>query len=876
MMDIEHAKPVVAIENEFLDSLLQLPKKIQKKTREFLDKFRDDPRSPGINLERVKNSQDGKLYSARIDQQYRAIVAYQKETGVYLLLYVDNHDDAYTWAMKKYVQVNPHTNTIQVFQHMDETEQTAFLQHMQKSGSENSDMVAVTAVTNVTGSAVTTGLDGNAILANASSADGADSAYEEANPHQTNAETIVGSETSTTATTNAVPSSSKHTGRLADEYSQLTDDDMLAFGVPSIYVPIMLNQYEWKPFSSWLERLPSDAKVYLQLAAEGTSKNDIYELLGDGTAKSPMLGIEKTTPITSIIGGAENNAVPGQKADSRTQDGDFREALASYGTQQNFVVVEREEDLKRILDAPLDKWRVFLHPSQRTYVERSYHGPFRLLGEAGTGKTVVAMHRAKYLASRLVRSHRDGKILFTTFTRNLAMDIANNLRLICTSEEMARIDVVNLDRFVRNYLRDEGYAYDIWYDGDNWGNTGKTLDDMWRDAKRAAGHDAVTTLSTEFLKEEWNQVIVPQRIASVREYMKAVRRGRGTRLNRAQKIGIWETAEAYQQLMKDLGACDIDMAMSMVADLLNAESRRPKPYAHVIVDEGQDFSAPAYRVLRAVVGEHDDDIFIVGDARQRIYGKTVVLSHCGINVQGRARRLKINYRTTEEIRLAADRLFDSSGSHVADAAFAAITGTTNAAADGDDMPLLFDDLEGGTDSPTNDSRSLVRGPAPTAYRFATRQDEIDFVVKWIFDRCGTGAHAGTSDTAETTYSGELGIDLYKVDPRNICVAVRAKWLVDEWRHRLDDNLPYGVYRLDANTPDDRQKPGIRVATMHRVKGLEFDYIIVADVEQDICPPKRAIEYATDSVALRNLYKEERSLIYVALTRARKEAVLVGK
>ena len=519
MMDIEHAKPVVAIENEFLDSLLRLPKKIQKRTREFLDKFRDDPRSPGIHLERVRNSQDGKLYSARIDQQYRAIVAYQKETGVYLLLYVDNHDDAYVWAVNKRVQVNPRTNTIQVYQHMNETEQAESLQHLQNSGSKNNDVAVADAMKAVVEPAV-----------------------------------------STTATKDTAPVSIKHTGRLADEYSQLTDDDMLAFGVPSIYVPVMLNQYEWRPFSSWLERLPADAKVYLQLAAEGTSKNDIYELLGDGAAKSPMLGIEKTTPITNIIGSAGNNAILGQEMDSQTQDGDFREALASYGTQQSFVVVEGEEDLKRILDAPLDKWRVFLHPSQRAYVERSYHGPFRLLGEAGTGKTVVAMHRAKYLASQLVRNHRDGKILFTTFTKNLAMDIANNLRLICTGEEMARIDVVNLDRFVRRYLRDEGYAYDIWYDGATWNKTGKTLDDMWHDAKRAAGYDAVASLSTEFLKEEWSQVIVPQRITSAREYMKALRRGRGTRLNRAQKVGIWGVVEAYQQLMKNLSACDIDMA----------------------------------------------------------------------------------------------------------------------------------------------------------------------------------------------------------------------------------------------------------------------------------------------------------------------------
>ena len=206
MTGIEYAKPVVAIENEFLDSLLRLPKKIQKKTREFLDKFRNDPRSPGINLERVKNSQDGKLYSVRIDQQYRAIVAYQKETGVYLLLYVDNHDDAYTWAVNKCVQVNPHTNTIQVYQHMEETEQAEALRHLQEGDAENSGMLSGATAADTSGATQAAMVDGNAALAKASNAAGSTLAHEETDAHRTRTGTIAEPVASTVTSKNA-PSS---------------------------------------------------------------------------------------------------------------------------------------------------------------------------------------------------------------------------------------------------------------------------------------------------------------------------------------------------------------------------------------------------------------------------------------------------------------------------------------------------------------------------------------------------------------------------------------------------------------------------------------------------------------------------------------------
>ncbi len=382
------------------------------------------------------------------------------------------------------------------------------------------------------------------------------------------------------------------------------------------------------------------------------------------------------------------------------------------------------------------------------------------------------------------------------------------------------------------------------------------LDTAWRKAIASIGvNDPKLTVS--FFKSELSQVIVPQQVRNAADYMRVLRKGRGTRLNRAQKLVVWKVVETYRRIMQANDAYDVDTAMQNVVSLLT-QGDAPRKYAHVVVDEGQDFSVPAYRVIRALVDEGDNDIFIVGDAQQRIYGHTAVLSKCGIRIQGRARKLRINYRTTEQIRSAADSIFRSSGADVADSVFAAVRGI------GDASPATtFDDLDGG-ESPTGDSRSLMSGPVPEARRFASQSDEMDAVREWIYELCGSAENMDGDE-----FDGE------RVDPRNVCVVARSRYCIDQWREALNNGLPYGVYQLGRDA-ENRQRQGIRVATMHRVKGLEFDYVVVVDVNDGVCPPKPALQAAgSDSVALNEIYKEERSLIYVAMTRAKKSVLLTG-
>lgn len=811
-------KPVVALGRDLMGSLFDLPKKAQKHATTFLTKFQTNPRSSGINLERIANAADEKLYSARIDQRYRAIIAFQKSSNVYVLLYVGDHDDAYKWAETKKLDVNPNTRAIQLYDMVSQEEiDTAMREDSQSEvGRESAD-------------AKFTQPD-----------------FAASEPVSHPAEDYVGmNRGATSAIADSVPRKvpELHTGPLPDTYLALTDNDMRRFGVPDMYVPVMCTRKTWEAFDRWGSRLPEDAFTYLTFVAEGLPKSEVFGLLDETEGKkSDRLGLEQQMPASSVESGEE--------ADPE----DFRAALSSYASQQSFVVVQGEADLKRILDAPLEQWRVFLHPSQRLYVEHDYHGPFRLLGGAGTGKTVVAMHRAKRLAARLLRSGSRQKVLFTTYSRNLATDIASNLKLICTADEFNTIDVVNLDKLVKDLLTGHGYSGEIWYDGSR--DHGNDLDAAWCKAITSIGvNDSKLTVS--FFKSELSQVIVPQQVRNAADYMRVLRKGRGTRLNRAQKLAVWQVVETYRRIMQANGAYDVDTAMQNVVSLLT-QGDTPRKYAHVVVDEGQDFSTPAYRVIRALVDEGDNDIFIVGDAQQRIYGHTAVLSKCGIRIQGRARKLRINYRTTEQIRSAADSIFRSSGADVADSVFAAVRGI------GDASPATtFDDLDGGK-SPTGDSRSLMSGPVPEARRFASQSDEMDAVREWIYGLCGTAENMDGDDS-----------EVERIDPRNVCVVARSRYCIDQWREALNNGLPYGVYQLGRDA-ENRQRQGIRVATMHRVKGLEFDYVVVVDVNDGVCPPQPALQSAgADPVALNEIYKEERSLIYVAMTRAKKGVLLTG-
>ena len=677
----------VAISSDFLTAFARLPRQVQGKVTEFVNKFRNNPMSPGINYEKLNSGIDKKIFSVRIDDTYRGIVVRQQETGVYLLLWVDHHDEAYQWAARKRCEVNPKTGAIQVFDVQTIVERVSA-----------PEKVAL--------------------------------------------------------------------------FATAKDDELLTLGVPEVLIDFVRSFVSKEDFYKAESSLPHDAYEHLSWLAEGFPMEEVMELV------------------------SEEQAAAASSEDLST-------ALDAPATLKSFVVVEGEDELRRIMAEPLEKWRVFLHPTQRKIVQKEYSGSARVLGGAGTGKTVVAMHRAKHLASMCEGQQR---ILMTTFTANLAADIRENLRKICTLEELRKIEVIHLDAWVNQFLRESGFSAQIGYDD--------AIDPLWEKAILLANNDLPFDIS--FYEEEWNRIVVAQEALTLEKYVKATRNGRGTRLDRKKRMQVWKVFENYQNLMKENQIRDINTAMYECTKLLQSAGRRSK-YISIIIDEGQDFSDNAYRLIRALAGEeHPNDIFIVGDSHQRIYRNHPTLSKCGINVRGRSSILKINYRTTEEIRKHA---------------FALLNG------------ISFDDLDEDFDL-GDKCQSLTHGEKPVVENFNNANDEFDF----IFD--------------EVKKLKENGVAL-----TDICVVARTKKLVDDYI-ALFTRVGIRSYAIKRNKVDDRSFDGLRVATMHRVKGLEFKYVFIAAVNNRIIPLPSAIN-KTDAVSEAESITSEKCLLYVAMTRAQK-------
>jgi len=565
-------------------------------------------------------------------------------------------------------------------------------------------------------------------------------------------------------------------------FASVHDRHLLKLGVPKELLPLVRNIFSEEQLDQVVGQFPTEANEALTALAAGYTLDEVYREF-DKT-------IDEETQIDAE---------------------DYEAALENPDTKRRFFVIEDDLILQEILEAPLEKWRVFLHPSQRSLVEKVWNGPVRVLGGAGTGKTVVAIHRAKWLIENVFKDEHD-KILFTTFTRNLAADIKENLSKICSDKLMRRIEVVNLDRWVSGFLRKNEYIYDIDY--------GKRTKPLWEKALTLAPSEL--GLDDSFYREEWERVIQPLTISSFTEYLNASRVGRGVRLSRQFRKSIWPVFEEYRVLLNENNLREVDDAMRDACALIRNKGDI-LPYKAIIVDEAQDMSAQAFRLIRQMVPEGKNDLFIVGDSHQRIYRHKVVLGRCGINIRGRGKRLRINYRTTEENRCWAVNLLKG---------------------------VSFDDLDGGLDDQKG-YKSLIHGIVPKVEQTASFQSEIDFIIQYL-------------DQVEQE-GGSIS---------EVCLVARTHDLLKQYEGALKvkGKETYFVRRSEA---EDRRKSGIRLATMHRVKGLEFDRVIIAGVNDGIVPLDGEWTKTNDSVIQRESETHERALLYVAATRAKKDVLVTS-
>jgi superfamily I DNA/RNA helicase len=474
---------------------------------------------------------------------------------------------------------------------------------------------------------------------------------------------------------------------------------------------------------------------------------------------------------------------------------DFVAAVNRDSTKRHFIVITDAAEMEKLLAAPLEQWRVFLHPSQRRLVEMAAAGPVRVLGSAGTGKTVVAMHRAAWLARTACASGQ--KVLLTTFTKNLAADIGANLKKLCTREEWEKIEVVNLDAWARRFLEKQGFPLKLTYED-------ASGDNHWKKALELT--TTAPSLTPDFIRGEWDNVIQANGIENCDAYLTVSRVGRAQRLSRQQRKELWPVFEEYRALLSERGLSEPADAFRSAARLISQRAIT-FPYQAVVVDEAQDFGNESFRLIRALVPPKENDIFIVGDAHQRIYGHQVVLSRCGIDIRGRGRKLRINYRTTEELKKWAMGLLNG---------------------------LSFDDLDAGPDD-VHGVRSLIHGEPP--------------VVKTCKNEAGVAE-------AISTHLKEL-MQVEQAKPEAICVVAGTHRELEEYQKYLRQVCP-DIHEIEPGKAEDSGTPGLRMATIHRVKGLEFDHVILAgrldDMDKLVATSERA--------------KQKRALLYVAATRAR--------
>jgi mRNA-degrading endonuclease RelE of RelBE toxin-antitoxin system len=466
--------------------------------------------------------------------------------------------------------------------------------------------------------------------------------------------------------------------------------------------------------------------------------------------------------------------------------------------QRRFRVMTDADELARALDYPWDKWTVFLHPAQRQLVEKEYNGPARVTGSAGTGKTIVALHRAVHL----VRENPDSRVLLTTFSETLANALAGKLRCLIDGEPRLaeRIDVESInsvgERLHKVHLGQPSLV--------SQGEVAQLLSNACADIEDFR-------FSSRFMLGEWNDVVDAWQLESWNDYRDVKRLGRKTRLPEAQRARLWQVFAAVKADLADKGLITSAEMFSQLANAM-AERKHP-PYDFCVVDEAQDISVAQLRFLAALGGDRPNSLFFAGDLGQRIFQTPFSWKSLGVDIRGRSQTLRINYRTSHQIRMQADRLL---GPEVIDV-------------DGN-----VDDRRG--------TVSVFNGPHPDIRVFYDEEQEIGAVSEWLLERSNEGLAAH-----------EIGIFVRSSDQIE-----RAKSAAQKC------NLPFKLLDEQMETTTGK----MIISTMHLAKGLEFRAVVVMACDDEVIPLQERIENVSDNADLEEVYDTERHLLYVACTRAR--------
>lgn len=637
------------IYDKFWDAFIGLNKATQVKVTEFISKFRTNSKSAAIHLESINTFKDQSLKTARIDQKYRAILKEVKASEVYLLTWVDNHDEAMDWAKNKKIDWNEDIQSFQVFNLKEEVKELKLT---------------------------------------------------------TSSETLF--------------------------MGMYGDKDLKKIGVPEILIPSILKVSDYDDLEKIEPYLPFDVFENLFYLLDGASLDNILTEIAEGLSRNES------------------------------------EKYSSQNNRRSFIELTDDNIFNEALLGSLHKWKYYLHPSQATFVNRDFKGAIKLSGGAGTGKTVVALHRLKYLASEL---QNDIPILFTTFTKELTDNIkvlADELNIPKAKYRVKNIDALAFQLATKyGLLKPTDKVFGL--------SSVKKPEEVWSKVL----DEELTSFDEEFLQEEYEEVILMQNVNSLDGYLKASRVGRGKAISRKDRMVIWRLVDSFNNI-KELDSLFYKEEVYNLVSSFLLENEYVL-FSHIIVDELQDFSNIELQFIRSLTSEGENDLFLVGDPFQNIYNKRINFSNAGINIRGsRSRRLRINYRTTEEIKSLA---------------FSVLKNTE------------FDNFDGKSESKKG-YLSLFHGVNPEYNLYRTKQEELDAVSKDI---------------------QQLIIDGYSYN--DVVVASRTNDALNDFRNYFHQhNTPYTTKNLL-----NKSSEGVRLTTFHGMKGLEFKHVFLVDVNNRTLP-----------------------------------------
>jgi mRNA-degrading endonuclease RelE of RelBE toxin-antitoxin system len=565
-------------------------------------------------------------------------------------------------------------------------------------------------------------------------------------------------------------------------FAHIPEATLLGYGIP----PEWLADVQVVTDSSLLalaDHLPAEAaEALLELATGGT----------------PRAAVHTAVPELAVVTKNEEPAAPAPAPV-------VPDPFAHPDAQRRFRVMSNAEELAQALDAPWDKWTVFLHPAQRQLVERTYGGPAKVAGSAGTGKTIVALHRAAHLA----RSDQDARVLLTTFSDTLAHELQTRLKRLLAHEPRLgeRIDVVSLPAIgLRLHRAHIGPVKVV------------TPDALREVIHAAAPAGGAHKFSDHFLLTEWEHVVDAWQLDSWEAYRDVARLGRKTRLPEAQRAMLWRIFEEVRRRLAEQG---LKTWAQVFNDLARELARKGTVvFTHAVVDEAQDLSVAQLRLLAALGGNRPDALFFAGDLGQRIFQQPFSWKSLGVDVRGRSRTLHVNYRTSHQIRMQADRLLG---------------------------PAVVD-VDGNSEERAH-TVSVFNGPLPALRGFPDEATESAAVGAWL---------------AQQTKSG--------LAPHELAIFVRSDAQIDRARQAVEaSGLPFRVLDEHVQTVSGK----VAICTMHLAKGLEFRAVAVMACDDEVLPLQARIEAVGDDADLQEIYDTERHLLYVACTRARENLLVSG-